>query len=84
MWMKRLLIVVPPVAHPQIAGIWGAFQPTWVAIGVTVGAAAAIPLLLMVFFKFCPILSVDEMEEVAAEELQDARQVLRQAEPAHS
>jgi len=68
MWLKRLLIVVPAVAHPLIAGAWGSFQPTWVAIGITVGAAAAIPLLLMLFFKFFPILSIDEMEEVAAEE----------------
>jgi Ni/Fe-hydrogenase subunit HybB-like protein len=67
MWLKRLLIIVPAVAHPLIAGAWGSFQPTWVALGVTVGAAAAIPLLLMVFFKFFPILSISEMEELAME-----------------
>ena len=67
MWLKRLLIIVPAVAHPLIAGAWGSFQPTWVALGVTVGAAAAIPLLLMVFFKFFPILSISEMEEAAME-----------------
>ena len=67
MWLKRLLIVVPAVAHPLIAGAWGSFQPTWVALGVTIGAAAAIPLLLMVFFKFFPILSIAEMEEAAME-----------------
>ncbi|HBY97434.1 MAG: polysulfide reductase NrfD [Ardenticatenaceae bacterium] len=73
MWLKRLLIVVPAVAHPLIhqvvAGAWGAFRPTWVAIGITVGAAAAIPLLLMLFFKFFPILAIYEMEEIAAEEV---------------
>ena len=68
MWMKRLLIVVPAVAHPLITGAWGSFQPTWVALGVTVGAAAAIPLLLMLFFKVFPILSIYEIEEVAAEQ----------------
>jgi Ni/Fe-hydrogenase subunit HybB-like protein len=67
MWLKRLLIVVPAVAHPLIAGAWGSFQPTWVALGVTIGAAAAIPLLLMMFFKFFPILSIAEMEEAAME-----------------
>ncbi len=67
MWLKRLLIIVPAVAHPLIAGAWGSFQPTWVAMGVTIGAAAAIPLLLMLFFKFFPILSISEMEEVAME-----------------
>ncbi len=70
MWLKRLLIIVPVVAHPLIAGTWGTFQATWIGLGVTVGAAAAIPLLLMLFFKFVPILSIDEMEEIAAESLE--------------
>jgi Ni/Fe-hydrogenase subunit HybB-like protein len=67
MWLKRLLIVVPVVASPRIAGAWGTFGPTWVAVGVTIGAAAAIPLLLMLFFRLFPVLSIDEMLEVAAE-----------------
>jgi Ni/Fe-hydrogenase subunit HybB-like protein len=66
MWLKRILIIVPAVAHPLIAGAWGSFQPTWVAMGITIGAAAAIPLLLMLFFKIVPILSIGEMEELAA------------------
>lgn len=65
MWLKRLLIVVPAVAHPLIAGTWGSFQPTWIALAITVGAAAAIPLLLMLFFKFFPILAIAEMEEMS-------------------
>jgi Ni/Fe-hydrogenase subunit HybB-like protein len=68
MWLKRLLIVVPAVAHPLIAGAWGSFAPTWVAMGITLGAAAAIPLLLMLFFKLVPVLSIFEMEEAAADE----------------
>jgi molybdopterin-containing oxidoreductase family membrane subunit len=70
MWLKRLVIVVPAVSHPLIAGAWGAFTPTWISVSITVAAAAAIPLLLMLFFKAFPILSIDEMEEVAAEEAQ--------------
>jgi hypothetical protein len=38
-----------------------------VAVAVTVAGAAAIPLLLMFFFKLVPILAVDEIEEIAAE-----------------
>ena len=67
MWMKRLLIVVPAVANPLIAGAWGSFQPSWVAVAVTVGGAAAVPLLLMLFFKFVPILPIYEMEEIELE-----------------
>lgn len=67
MWLKRLIIIVPTVAHPLIAGAWGSFQPTWVSGSVTLGAAASIPLFLMLFFKLFPILAVYEMEEIAAE-----------------
>lgn len=71
MWLKRMLIVVPSVSQPLIGGTWGSFAPTWVALGITVGAAAAIPLLLMLCFKLFPILSVDEIEELAAEETEE-------------
>ena len=67
MWLKRMLIVVPAVSHPLISGPWGTLQVTWVAAGLTVGAAAAIPLLLMLFFKLFPLLSIFEMEELGEE-----------------
>ncbi|HEU5424770.1 MAG TPA: NrfD/PsrC family molybdoenzyme membrane anchor subunit [Nitrolancea sp.] len=66
MWVKRLVIVVPAAAQPMIAGAWGTFHPTWVAIAITAGGAAAVPLLLMLFFKFFPILAIYEIEELAA------------------
>jgi Ni/Fe-hydrogenase subunit HybB-like protein len=68
MWLKRILIVVPPAAHPLIVGPWGAFHLTWVSIAVTVGGAAAIPLLMMFFFKFFPVLGIDEIEQLAEED----------------
>ena len=63
MWMKRLLIIVPAVAHPVIGGPWGSFHLTWIPVTITIAAAAAIPLLLMLCFKLCPVLSIDEMTE---------------------
>jgi molybdopterin-containing oxidoreductase family membrane subunit len=68
MWLKRMLIVVPAVTHPLIEGPWGTLQVTWVAAGLTIGAAAAIPLLLMLFVKLFPLLSIYELEELAGEE----------------
>lgn len=67
MWLKRLLIVVPPEAQPLITGSWGTFQLTWVPIAITVAGVAAIPLMLMLFFKFFPILAVHEIEELSTE-----------------
>ena len=57
MWLKRFLIVVPPLAGDS------SYTPSWVEISVTIGALAAIPLLLMLFVRIFPVLSIWEMEE---------------------
>jgi Ni/Fe-hydrogenase subunit HybB-like protein len=64
--LKRLLITLPSATVPLIGDVWGTVQITWVAIVITLGAAAAIPLGLMVIFRFVPILAVHEMAEVDA------------------
>jgi len=64
MWLKRFLIVVPGMAEPIMPWDWGRYSPTWVEITITIGSAAAIPLLLIIFFRFFPVMSVHEMEEV--------------------
>jgi molybdopterin-containing oxidoreductase family membrane subunit len=69
MWLKRLIIIVPAVTQPLISGSWGDFRVTWVSVGITIGAAAAIPLMMMLFFKLFPILDIAEMEEEPEAEL---------------
>ncbi|TMG41130.1 MAG: polysulfide reductase [Chloroflexi bacterium] len=69
MWLKRFLIVVPGMAEPVMPWDWGRYAPTWVEVTITIGSAAAIPLLLIVFFRFFPAMSVHEMEEVEGAEL---------------
>jgi len=64
MWLKRFLIVVPGMAEPVMPWDWGRYAPTWVEVLITLGSAAAIPLILIVFFRFFPVMSVHEMEEV--------------------
>lgn len=64
MWLKRFLIVVPGMAEPIMPWDWGQYAPTWVEITITIGSAAAIPLILIIFFRFFPVMSVHEMEEV--------------------
>lgn len=84
MWLKRMLIVVPAATNPLIEGSWGEFRLTWVAVAVTIGGVAAIPLLLMLFFKVVPILAVAEIEEIAAEELLDAEETTQRLRLAFS
>ena len=64
MWLKRFLIVVPGMAEPIMPWDWGRYAPSWVEITITIGSAAAIPLILIIFFRFFPVMSVHELEEV--------------------
>jgi molybdopterin-containing oxidoreductase family membrane subunit len=64
MWVKRFLIVVPAMATPMMPTTFGAYWPSRVEVAVTLAAAAAVPLLLMLFFRFFPIISIYEMEEL--------------------
>jgi molybdopterin-containing oxidoreductase family membrane subunit len=64
MWLKRFLIVVPAMATPMMPTEWGAYWPSRVEVAVTLAAAAAVPLLLMLFFRVFPIISIYEMEEL--------------------
>ncbi len=63
-WIKRVLMVVVPATYNTITGTLAPYHFTWVSVSITLGAMAAIPLLLLILFRFVPILSVTEIEEV--------------------
>jgi molybdopterin-containing oxidoreductase family membrane subunit len=65
MWLKRFLIVVPGLAEPLMPTELTIYWPTRVEYAITLAAAAAIPLMMMLFFRVFPILSIYEMEEFA-------------------
>lgn len=65
MWIKRFLIVVPTLRQAVIPSTTLPYTPTWVEILITLGALAAIPLLLILIFRIFPVISIYEMEEVA-------------------
>jgi Ni/Fe-hydrogenase subunit HybB-like protein len=70
MWVKRFLIIVPPLRH----GVFGITNPpyagNWVEWVITLGAVAAIPFFLMLLFRVFPVLPIYEMQEIAEEQSQ--------------
>src|SRR5665811_815432 len=66
MWLKRILLVVGPATYDTITHTFGTYHFTWVPIAITLAAAAAVPLLLMLLFRVVPLLSIDEIEEIDA------------------
>jgi hypothetical protein len=66
MWLKRLLIVLPTATAPLIDDTWGAISFTWVPALITLAATVAIPLGMVVLFRFVPLLAIDEVEQEEA------------------
>jgi molybdopterin-containing oxidoreductase family membrane subunit len=64
MYLKRFLMFVPPLTRPLIEGEWATYTPSWVEITISLGAIAAIPLLLIALFRVVPVLDVHEMQEI--------------------
>jgi Ni/Fe-hydrogenase subunit HybB-like protein len=77
MWLKRIIIVVPPLFDSYYGGsASAAYRPSVVEILITLAATAAIPLLLMLFFRVFPVLPIDEMHEIAEQEAERESQVV--------
>jgi len=68
MWIKRMLMIVEGSGYDRLTMSFGNFfQFTWVSISATVAGVAAIPLLLMLLFRFVPIFSIYEMNKLGSE-----------------
>lgn len=68
MWVKRLLIVIPPMEVSLVGHEVIPYTPSWVELTVTVAAAAAIPWMMMLIFRFVPVLPIYEIEQIEHEE----------------
>ena len=66
MWIKRVIMVIETSGYDRLTNSFGdLFHFTWVSITLTLGGAAAIPLLLMLLFRVVPLLSIAEVQELA-------------------
>lgn len=63
MWLERFLIVVPVLRVPLMAHEPASYSPTWVEWSIMAGAFAAFGLLIAVFAKIFPVLSIWEIKE---------------------
>lgn len=75
LFLKRFLMFIPPLTRPLIGTEVASYSPSWVEGAVTLGAAAAIPLGLMLLFKVVPVLSVHEIEEIREKRVDELKDV---------
>lgn len=55
LWIKRLLIVVPPLTRPRLPYPWGVYTPTWEEWSLILGSYAIGILIYAIFAKLFPI-----------------------------
>ena len=63
MWLERFLIVVPSLSTPRLAYSIGDYMPSWVELGIMIGAVGVFACLYFTFTQLLPIVSVWEMRE---------------------
>jgi molybdopterin-containing oxidoreductase family membrane subunit len=67
-WFKRYLIVIPGLAHPylpiqDVPDSWNHYSPSMVEMTIVAATFAAMMLLVTLFSRFFPIISVWEVAE---------------------
>ncbi len=65
MWLERWLIVIPVMTHPRLMP-YSWYTPTLTEASLTAASAALFALMVLVFFKLFPIISIWEVAEQRA------------------
>jgi molybdopterin-containing oxidoreductase family membrane subunit len=63
MYVERMLILVPPLAHPRLTFNWTDYIPSWVEMTMMAGSLAMAILLYVLAVKFVPVISIWEEKE---------------------
>jgi molybdopterin-containing oxidoreductase family membrane subunit len=63
MWLERYSIIIPSGAHPYLSWGSGFYFPSWVEFSVTAGWFAGFTLLLLLFVRLFPALTIWEIKE---------------------
>ncbi len=63
MYIERMLILTPPLAHPRLSYNWSDYFPSWVELTILTGSLALAILLYVLAIKFVPIISIWEEKE---------------------
>lgn len=62
MWVKRYLFFIPTLSSPNISNDWLIYNPTLAEISITLAGFCGFLLMIMIFSKLFPIVSIYEEE----------------------
>jgi Ni/Fe-hydrogenase subunit HybB-like protein len=63
MYIERMLILVPPLAHPRLTYNWSDYFPSWVELTIMAGSLSLAVLFYVLAVKFVPMISIWEEKE---------------------
>lgn len=63
MWLERFVIIVSSLARDYTPYAWGAYHPSLVEVGITLGGFGLFFSAYLIFLKTLPILSITEIKE---------------------
>jgi Ni/Fe-hydrogenase subunit HybB-like protein len=67
MWFERFVIVVTSLHRDYVPAAWGFYDPTFYDIATYVGTIGLFFMLLFLFIRLLPMISIFEMRELVAE-----------------
>ena len=76
MWLERYVIIVPSAINTKLPWAKAYYFPSWVEIAITAGWVSGFILLLMLFTRFFPSITVWEVKEGLHETAHKAQPVL--------
>ncbi len=82
-WFKRYLIVTPILLHPylpiqNVPANWATYFPSWVEMAIVAASLSGVLLIITLFSKFFPMISIWETMEgegIDLEEMDNAKKI---------
>jgi molybdopterin-containing oxidoreductase family membrane subunit len=74
MWLERFVIVVTSLSRDFMPSAWGMYYPTRWDFAVLFGSIGLFLMLLFLFIRFLPLISIFEMRQMVNEEEKKAAQ----------
>ncbi len=68
MWFERFIIIAGSLSHDRLPFLWRGYAPSWVELGITLGAFGWFFFWFLLFVKLLPSVSIAEMKVQAVEE----------------
>jgi molybdopterin-containing oxidoreductase family membrane subunit len=73
MWLERFIIIVTALAHEYDPYSWGVYKPSHIDWMVTIGSFGWFFTLFLLFSKFFPIVSINEVKEILRPPMKEAK-----------